>query len=56
MSAIKQNKTAFQLFKRSDNDVVKARPYSGDHNAIVKACVKRVTSQNAETISELAKV
>jgi hypothetical protein len=56
MSAVPKNTTAFQLFKRSETDVVKARPYAGDHNALIKVCAQNVKSLHKETIMELAKV
>lgn len=56
MSAIPKSTNAFQLYKRSNNDIVKARPYSGDHDSLINTAVARVCSKNRETILELAKV
>ncbi len=56
MSAIPKITSAFQLYKRSNDDVVKARPYSAEHDSLVDIAVALVGSKNEETVLELAKV
>jgi hypothetical protein len=56
MSAVAKNNQSFMLFKRNDDDIVKARPYEGEHTLIVKNITKNIANKYSETISELAKV
>jgi hypothetical protein len=56
MSATAKINQSFMLFKRNPDDVVKARPYVGDHTCIIKNTTKNIATKYSHTISELAKV
>lgn len=56
MSAIAVTKPAFVLFSRNDDDVVKARPFNGDHNKIVEKAIDEACQKHAKTIEALSKV
>jgi hypothetical protein len=56
MSAVAKNNQSFMLFKRNDDDIIKARPYEGEHTLIIKNTTESIAKKYRETISELAKV
>lgn len=57
MSAVPANPhSSFQLFKRNSNDIVKARPFNGDHLKVVTSAVSECINKHSDTIKELSKV
>lgn len=56
MSAVAATKPSFVLFSRSNDDIVKARPFEGDHEKIVKKALDETCKKHPETIKALSKI
>jgi hypothetical protein len=56
MNAVAQKSQRFSLTTRNERDIVKARPFMGDHDAIVGKIIETQSKAHAETIKELAKI
>jgi hypothetical protein len=55
MNAVAQKSQRFTLTTRNERDIVKARPFKGDHDAVVGRIIEVQSKVHAETIKELAK-
>ncbi|QJR79599.1 hypothetical protein CA267_001700 [Alteromonas pelagimontana] len=56
MAAAQQKQTGFCLHARTANDVVRPRPYSGNHKDVVNKAINECSSRSAQILKELAKV
>ncbi|WP_155483062.1 hypothetical protein [Vibrio harveyi] len=56
MSAVAITRPSFVLFARNNDDIVKARPFEGDHGKIIQRALNETKTKQAHTIKELAKV